>query len=101
MALFKKNNEQQPNVQMEVRTNNSWFTYGLPTHILRNGIQERDKTHKTMERMANKGHGYVNPVITVANYAKLVETEQTIELTSQRGYVTIVPKSQIVEIRYM
>ena len=48
MGLFNKNTEQQQStVQMEVRTNNSWFTQGIPTYILRNSITERDKSHKT------------------------------------------------------
>ncbi len=101
MGLFGNNNEQQQStVQMEVRTNNSWFTQGIPTYILRNSITERDKSHKTIERMANKGQDYVNPLIRVSNYVKIVETEQTIELFSTHG-VTIVPKAQIIEIRYV
>lgn len=100
MGLFGKSKEEQAQeVQFEIRTQNSWLTYGLPTYIIRNSINERDKNHKTTERMANKGQDYINPVIHVSNYAKIVETEQTIELTGTNG-VTIVPKAQIIEIRY-
>ncbi len=99
MALFGKKNEEIQEVEMDIRTNNSWFSQGVPKYIIRHSIYNRDKSFKSIEKMSNKGQDYINPVIPIANCIKIVETEQTLEITTKNG-LKIIPKSQIIEIRY-
>lgn len=99
MALFGKSKEEKAQeVEMEIRTNNSWFAFGTPKAIVRN--IPNGGTGKTFEYFKARGCNYVYPCIQIKDCVKIVETEQTFEIQTKTQGFKIVPKAQVIEIQY-
>ena len=99
MGLFGKSKEEQAQeVEMDIRTTNSWFTEGIPKAIIRN--IPNGGTDRTFECFKARGCNYVYPCIQIKDCVRIVETDQTFEIqTKVEGY-KIVPKNQVIEIQY-
>lgn len=99
MALFGKSKEETAQeVEMDIRTNNSWFALGTPKAIVRN--IPNGGTGKTFEYFKARGCNHVYPCIQIKDCVKIVETDQTFEIQTKAQGFKIVPKTQVIEIQY-
>ncbi|MBR0471132.1 MAG: hypothetical protein IJI98_00355 [Methanosphaera sp.] len=99
MALFGKSKEEQAQeVQMDIRTENSWFAMGTPKAIVRN-LPNGGNGH-TFEYFKARGCNHVYPCIQIKDCVKIIETDQTFEIQTKTQGFKIVPKSQVIEIQY-
>lgn len=79
MALFGKSKEEKAQeVEMNIRTNNRWFSEGIPKVIVRN--IPNGGTGKTFEYFKARGCDYIYPCIQIKDCIRIVETDQTFEI---------------------
>lgn len=99
MALFGKSKEEQAQeVEMDIRTDNSWFSQGTPKAIIRN--LPNGGNGKTWEYFKARGCNHVYPCIQIKDCVRIVETDETFEIQTKIEGYKIVPKCQVIEIQY-
>ncbi|RAP51120.1 MAG: hypothetical protein BZ138_05935 [Methanosphaera sp. rholeuAM270] len=99
MGLFgKTEKEQAQEVELDIRTNNTWFGSGIPKAIIRN-LPNGGNGH-TFEYFKAYGCKYVYPCIQMQDCVSIIETDETFEIQTKRDGYKIVPKCQVIEIQY-
>lgn len=95
MGLFGKSKEEQAQeVQLEIKTQNTWLTQGIPQCIVRQIV------NRGMEKLGNTGIKHVPAYIRMSDCVRVVETDQTFEILTKTEGLKIIPKHQVIEIQY-